>query len=181
MTYWRTRAPRWLPPLRDVAARNRLGPTYVRDGVTSPAADLAHRTTRFAHLARSPWVFAPAVGIALGFVILGIGGRIAMRVIAQETNVAPGFSLGGTMTVVFMGAVSGAAGGAIYAVLARFLPHRVTLRALIFGVILVLLTLRGLSPATPLSLSLFLPLTILFGALMDYSWRRRFAVAPRAT
>ena len=32
------------------------------------------------------------------------------------------------MTVVFMGAVSGAAGGVIYAVLARFLPDRAVIR-----------------------------------------------------
>ena len=97
-----------------------------------------------------------------------------MRVIAHAANTAPGFSLGGTMTVVLMGAVSGAAGGVIYAVLARFVPTRVVLRALIFGVILVLLTLRGLSPATPLSLSLFLPLTLAYGAAVDYWYRRRF-------
>lgn len=89
------------------------------------------------------------MGIALGLLILGIGGRIAMRVIAHATNVAPGFSFGGTMTVVFMGGVSGAAGGAIYAILARFMPNGGALRSLMFGVILVLLTLRGLSPATP--------------------------------
>lgn len=127
-----------------------------------------------AQLARSPWVFGPLAGIALGLPILGIGGRVAMRVIAHATNVAPGFSLGGTMTVVLLGGVSGAAGGVIYAVLARFLPDRAVLRALIFGVALVLLTLRGLSPATSLSLGLFLPLTLVYGALVDYSYRRRF-------
>ena len=124
-------------------------------------------------LARNLWVFGPLLGIALGLPILGIGGRIAMRVIANATDVAPGFSLGGTMTVVLMGAVSGAAGGLIYAVLARFLPNRTVLRGLLFGVILLLLTLRGLSPATPLSLWLFLPLTALYGGLVDYVYRRR--------
>ncbi|MBC7834946.1 MAG: hypothetical protein H7Y88_07575 [Phycisphaerales bacterium] len=114
------------------------------------------------------------MGIALGLPILGIGGRIAMRVISHATNIAPGFSLGGTMTVVFMGAVSGAAGGLIYAVLARFLPNRLVVRAALFGIILVLLTLRGLSPASALSVSLFLPLTLLYGGLMDFAWRRRF-------
>jgi hypothetical protein len=142
--------------------------------VTSPAASLAQRTTRIAHLARSRWVFGPLVGIGLGLLILGIGGRIAMRVIAHATNVAPGFSFGGTMTVVFMGAVSGAAGGLIYAVLVRFVPNRPVVRALLFGVILVLLTLRGLSPASAVSVSLFLPLILLYGGLMDFAWRRGF-------
>ena len=116
------------------------------------------RTTQ---LARNPWVFDPLVGMALGLPILGIGGRIAMRIIAHATNVAPGFSLGGTMTVVSLGVVSGAAGGLIYAILVRVLRDRATLRAVVFGVILVLLTLRGASPFTPLTLSLFLPLTLL--------------------
>lgn len=129
------------------------------------------RTTQ---LARSPWVFDPLMGMALGLPILGIGSRIAMRIIAHATNVAPGFSLGGTMTVVSLGVVSGAAGGLIYAVLFRVLRDRATLRAVIFGVILVLLTLRGASPFTPLTLSLFLPLTLLYGALLHFVHRLRF-------
>ena len=130
---------------------------------------------RWGRAAQSPWIFDPLVGIALGLAILGIGGRIAMRVIAHATNATPGFSLSGTMTVVFMGAVSGAAGGIIYAVLARFLPDRALLRGAVFGVILTLLTLRGTDPSTPLTLSLFLPLAWLYGALLDYVHRRRFA------
>ena len=101
-----------------------------------------------------------------------------MRVIAHVTNVAPGFSLGGTMTVVALGALAGTAGGLIYAILARFLPNRSVVRSLLFGVLLVLLTLRGLSPATLLSLGLFLPLTLLYGALVDYVCRRQFARPP---
>jgi hypothetical protein len=97
-----------------------------------------------------------------------------MRIIAHATNVAPGFSLGGTMTVVFMGVVSGAAGGVIYAILVRVLRDRPLLRAVIFGVILTLLTLRGASPSTPLTLSLFLPLTLLYGALLHFVHRLRF-------
>jgi hypothetical protein len=132
-----------------------------------------------ARVLRSPWGFDPLLGIALGVLILGIGGRIAMRVIAHATRAAAGFSFGGTMTVVFMGAVSGLAGGLIYAVLARVLPDRVAPRAVIFGIILTLLTLRGASPATPLTLSLFLPLALLYGAALDYLHRRRFT-SPRA-
>jgi hypothetical protein len=143
--------------------------------VTVPAADLPQRATGFAHVVRSPWVIGPLLGIALGLPILGIGGRVAMRVIAHATNVAPGFSFGGTMTVVFLGAVSGAAGGLIYAVLARVLPNRRVVRAMVFGLVLILLTLRGLSPATTLSLSLFMPLTLLYGAVMDYAYRRQFS------
>ncbi len=141
--------------------------------MTLPVA-VEQRTTRAIQLARNPWVFDPLVGIALGLPVLGIGGRIAMRIIAHATNVAPSFSLGGTMTVVLLGALSGAAGGVIYAILARVLRDRAGMRGVIFGVILVLLTLRGASPFTPLTLSLFLPLTLLYGALLHFVHRLRF-------
>jgi putative exporter of polyketide antibiotics len=114
----------------------------------------------------------------MGVLILGIGGRVAMRAIAHATNVAPGFTLGGTMTVVGLGAVSGLAGGVIYALLAQFLPNRRFVRSILFGVILVLITLRGLSPATALSISWFVPLVLLYGAVIDYAYRRRFASPP---
>ena len=121
------------------------------------------------------WVFAPIAGIAIGLLVLGIGGRVAMRVIAHATNVAPAFTTSGTMAVVGLGAVSGLAGGLIYAVLARFLPNRAVVRSLLYGTILVLITFRGLSPATALSIGLFMPLVLLYGGLIDYAYRRRFA------
>jgi len=141
--------------------------------MTSPAA-LGERTTRAMHLARNPWLFDPLLGMALGLPILGIGSRIAMRIIAHATNVAPSFSFGGTLTVVSLGVVSGAAGGLIYAVLYRVLRDRAALRAVIFAVILTLLTLRGASPFTALTLSLFLPLTLLYGTLLHFVHRLRF-------
>ncbi len=130
------------------------------------------------HLARTPWVFDPLVGMAVGLPILGVGSRMAMRIIAHATNVAPSFSLGGTMTVVSLGVASGAAGGMIYAVLYRVWRDRPTLRGVIFGVILILLTLRGASPFTPLTLGLFLPLTLLYGALLHFVHRLRFGDEP---
>ena len=141
--------------------------------MTSPAA-LEERTTRAMHLARNPWVFDPLLGMALGLPILGIGSRIAMRIIAHATNVPPGFSFGDTLTVVSLGVLSGAAGGLIYAVLYRVLRDRTALRGVLFGVILTLLTLRGASPFTALTLSLFLPLTLLYGTLLHFVHRLRF-------
>jgi hypothetical protein len=68
------------------------------------------------------------------------------------------------MTVVLLGAVSGAVGRLIYATLARFLTNRTGARSLLFGVILVLLTLPDMSPGTPLSVSLLIALVLLYGA-----------------
>ena len=141
--------------------------------MTLPAV-VEPRPTRLASLARNPWIFDLLIGMAIGLPILGIGSRIAMRIIAHATNVAPSFSLGGTLTVVSLGVVSGAAGGLIYAVLVRITRDRSALRGVVFGVILVLLTLRGASPFTALTLSLFLPLTLLYGALLHLVHRLRF-------
>jgi hypothetical protein len=145
--------------------------------LTLPAVELGQRATRFAYLFRSPWAFGPMLGIALGLPVLGGGGRIAMRVIAHATNVAPSFSIEGTITVLLMGAVSGAAGGLIYAVLARLLPTRQIARALAFAAVLILLTLRGTSPSTPVTLSLFLPVMLVYGTLFHVAWQRRYADA----
>jgi putative exporter of polyketide antibiotics len=127
---------------------------------------------------RTHWVLVPLLGTGVGVLILGVGGRVAMRAIAHATNVAPGFTLGGTMTVVGLGALSGLGGGLIYTVLARFLPNRRLVRSLLFGVVLVLITLRGLSPATTLSISWFMPLVLLYGALIDFAYRRWFTSPP---
>src|SRR5688500_16713226 len=82
-------------------------------------------------LGRRPWylgrtarylLYGIILGVAAGTPILGIGSRIAMRFFALATSAASGFSLGGTMTVVFLGAVSGIGGGLIAALIHRFVP-----------------------------------------------------------
>jgi hypothetical protein len=122
---------------------------------------------------RSPWVFGPVVGAMLGLPILGIGSRIAMRLVAVGTDRPGAFTLDGSLTVIFFGVVAGLAGGAIYAILARFLPRRTGIRSVLFGAIIVLLTVRGVAPATAFTLSLFLPLTLAYAILLDVIWRRR--------
>ncbi|HJU87778.1 MAG TPA: hypothetical protein VJ672_00200 [Gemmatimonadaceae bacterium] len=123
-----------------------------------------------------PWVYGLALGTVLGTIILGVGGRLMMRVIALMEGTPVGWSVGGTGTVVFLGAVSGLAGGVVNTVLSHFLSRRDWLRTLIFFLFLVLITLRGLSPVRPLALALFMPLTLIFGVAFDLLWRQR---APR--
>ena len=124
-----------------------------------------------------PWVFGPVVGAVVGLPILGIGSRIAMRLVVVGTDRPGAFTVEGSLTVIFFGVVAGLAGGAIYAILARFLPRRTAIRSIIFGVIIVLLTLRGVSPASAFTLSLFLPLTVAYAILIDVIWRRRIPAA----
>lgn len=157
-------APTWLAKPDASGAR--------RDDVTSPSLPVATPRARLSRAMQNPWVFGPAVGALVGLPILGIGSRIAMRLVAVGTDRPGAFTVEGSLTVIFFGVVAGLAGGAIYAVLARFLPRRAAIRSMIFGAIIVLLTLRGVSPATAFTLSLFLPLTVAYAILMDVIWRR---------
>ena len=152
-------------------------PPTRRDGVTSPSLPIATSRARLWRVLENPWVFGPVVGAVLGLPILGIGSRIAMRLVAVGTSRPGAFTVEGSLTVIFFGVVAGLAGGAIYSILMRFLPRRTALRSIIFGLIIVLLTLRGVSPATAFTLSLFLPLTVAYAILLDVIWRRRIHAA----
>jgi hypothetical protein len=108
------------------------------------------------------------VAAALGTVLLGFGGRLAMHLIARITTGAGGFTFAGTLTVVFLGAVSGVAGGLIL-VTARALFRRwPPTTSLVYWTALLALTLRGLNPLDDLRLVLFLPLVLIFGALLQW-------------
>jgi hypothetical protein len=112
-------------------------------------------------------------GAALGTLILGVGGRIAMRVIAMATSGATGVSFGGTLTVVFLGAASGAAAGAILSVTRALLRRWPAAQAITFGLLLIAIALRGLRPLDTLRVALFLPLVVLVGILLQIVTRER--------
>jgi hypothetical protein len=118
------------------------------------------------------WLRGPLLGALLGLPILGGGGRLAMHAVALTTGAQRSVTVEGTITVLLAGLASGAAGGVIYAVLARLLPAKRLLRAALFAVVLALLTLRGLNPVRPATLALFLPLVLLYGWLLERAWHR---------
>jgi hypothetical protein len=98
-----------------------------------------------------------------------------MRAIALANKTPPGFSVGGTATVILLGAASGVGGG-LYALLYWLIPGARALRSWLFGTALVLLTLRGLRPIQPLALEWFMPLALTYGAIVDIgytTWHRR--------
>ena len=122
-----------------------------------------------------PWVFALVAGALSGLVILGVGGRVAMRLIGLHNGQPGGWSFGGTMTVIFMGVVSGVAGAAIRAAASTWLPRRLPDSAgtAVFAIACLLLTLRGLNPVDVPRLVFFLPLTIAYFVVFEMMWRRR--------
>jgi hypothetical protein len=87
-------------------------------------------------------------GTALGALILGVGGRLAMAAIAWRTGGASSFTLSGTLTVIGLGAASGAAGAVLAlisrAVTRRLFPRHPWTHHVLFAVLLLLVTLRGL-------------------------------------
>jgi hypothetical protein len=112
-------------------------------------------------------------GIGIGTVVLGVGGRMAMRGIALASGAPGSFSLGGTLTVVLLGAAAGLAGALILIALRVFLRDRWVLQTLFFYLALVLITLRGLHPVDSQRLLFFLPLVLVYGFLLRLLSRRR--------
>ena len=121
------------------------------------------------------WLFALAAGAVTGFIILGVGGRIAMRLFALHTGARPGMSLGGTTTVIAMGVVSGVAGAIIRAAAAASLPRQLpaAIGSAIFAIACLLLTLRGLKPVDAARATYFFPLTVAYIIAFELAWRRR--------
>ena len=122
-------------------------------------------------LGRRDWLAGAVLGAVLGLLLLGVGGRFAMRVIALLAGQTPGFSLGGTAPVIFLGTVWGGVGALVFVGL-RFLTRRRVVRATLFWAFLVLMTLRGLRPIDVQRLAVFLPLVLLYGVALQVLWCR---------
>jgi hypothetical protein len=128
---------------------------------------------------------AVMAGTLLGAGILGVGGRIVMAIIQHQATGTWNFTIGGSLTVVGMGAVSGAAGAALLLLSdvagRRLMPSSQWPRAILFAVLLLLVTLRGLSGSPAPGRWYFWPLVIVFGATLlaataGREWRRASVV-----
>ncbi|HWL38731.1 MAG TPA: hypothetical protein VNO75_00710 [Gemmatimonadaceae bacterium] len=102
----------------------------------------------------------------LGFVILGIGSRLLMRVVAIMQGATPGWSFGGTMTVVFLGTVSGFAAGVIYSLLRRFVREP-WVRTALFIVICGVISWRGVHGVPPVQQAMFMALALAYLVIVD--------------
>jgi hypothetical protein len=115
------------------------------------------------------WVLRGAV---LGLVILGIGGRLLMRVIAyREHRPAVVFTIPGTLTVLFAGTVAGVAAGLIYYVLRRFV-RGATIRSALFLIICELVAWRGVHGLLLVPQLMFMALALVFLLVVDAIGRR---------
>jgi hypothetical protein len=108
-------------------------------------------------------------GILSSFLFLGIGGRIAMRVLAILAEQEPRFTVEGTIAILIFSTTIGIVGGALFPVVGNYLPSPATARGGAWGLILFIVLIPML-PADihqeALEFEHFLPLTItLFGLL----------------
>jgi hypothetical protein len=110
-------------------------------------------------------------GTLIGFIILGIGSRLLMRVVALMQGTPPGWSFEGTMTVVFLGTVSGLGAGIIYHLLRRFVK-RPWVRTAAFIVVCGLIAWRGVHGVPPIHQAMFMILALAYLGVVDLLGRR---------
>ena len=110
-------------------------------------------------------------GTLLGLVILGIGGRLVMRVVAHMEGRVPVFTPEGSVAVVFYGTVAGAFSGLIYHLLRRFV-HKPWIRTVAFIAICELIAWRGVSGLLPVPKAMFMTLALAFLVIVDFLGRR---------
>ncbi|HEY5986067.1 MAG TPA: hypothetical protein VIV12_06720 [Streptosporangiaceae bacterium] len=112
------------------------------------------------------------LGAATGAVFLGVGGRLVMHAFALATTGSGGFTPRGSLNVVFAGAVAGAIGGILLAIIVRFLPQRLWLRGVLFAAVCYLIATPGFRPPQPLVFALFAPAFLIYGAVLVWWWER---------
>ena len=105
-------------------------------------------------------------GAAIGLVVLGLGGRVIMRVIAHWEGRVPAFTPSGTFTVVMMGALAGLAAGVVHGLLRRFVTQT-AIRLLVFVVFCVAFTYHGVNALLPRPRLLFVALTLAYVAVLE--------------
>ena len=110
-------------------------------------------------------------GAVLGALVLGLGGRIAMREVASWEGRARIVTLTGTLTVVAWGAMFGFLAGLLRTAVDRVLPGvRAQARKLVFAVACVGIALVLLTPWTVQRIVLFVPVVAVFVAAFE-RWR----------
>lgn len=102
----------------------------------------------------------------LGLVILGVGSRLLMRVVALMQGTPGAWTFEGTLTVVFLGTVSGFGAGLIYHLLRRFVAGP-SMRTTAFFVICGLISWRGVHGVPPYQQAMFMALAFAYLVVVD--------------
>ncbi|MGI9551192.1 MAG: hypothetical protein ACR2MT_08340 [Aurantibacter sp.] len=121
-------------------------------------------------------------GLVAGMLIIGMGGRLAMRIIALLGGQQGGFSWGGTLDVVAFGLITGAISGVIYGMIEKYGFSTKLLNGGLYGILLFVALLvlpiegKGAAKAFPdLQLSIYLIFgvtLIVYGIILAYAYKR---------
>lgn len=108
-----------------------------------------------------------AVGAAVGFLTLGLLGRLAMFGFAQFTDRPNIVTLRGIVSVGFAGSIAGAIAAVLYLLVGRWLVPRAPtiVRGLAFGALTLLVASPGIRPPWPLTFALFTPAFLAYGVI----------------
>lgn len=117
------------------------------------------------------------VGALVGFVVLGIGGRLMMRIIAHWEGRIPVFTPSGTFEIVMMGVIAGLAAGIVHGILQRLIP-RAWIEIVAFLVFCILFTLYGVKDILPRPKILFVAITLVYVILVEIITRQRARKKP---
>jgi hypothetical protein len=112
------------------------------------------------------------VGAIVGLVVLGIGGRLIMRIIAHWEGRVPVLTPSGTFTIVMMGTIAGTAAGIIHGILQRSIT-RAPVRMAAFLVFCILFTLYGVKELLPRPKLLFVAIMLVYVILVEIITRQR--------
>jgi len=107
----------------------------------------------------------------LGLIVLGVGGRVLMRVVAHMEGRVPAFTPEGSIAVVFWGTLAGVFSGVIYHLLRRFV-RTPWIRTAAFLVICELVAWRGVKGLLPIPQAMFMALALAYLIIVDVMGRR---------
>ena len=123
------------------------------------------------------WVLRGAI---VGLFVLGVGGRLLMRVIAhREHRPMMVLTVPGTLTVLFAGTVAGLAAGLIYYLIRRFVRESLV-RTAVFVLVCGLIAWRGVHGLLLVPQVMFMTLTLVFLIIIDAMGRRTPTIGTRS-
>ena len=124
------------------------------------------------------WLIGLTFGAIGGAVILGVGGRLAMRALAIMQEWTPYFTVYGTATIVAFGGAAGA-GFAVVLLTLRSVPRLPSWSVpLFYWLALAAVTLHLLQPIDRDRLTVFPPLVFLFGVAQQLGFARLLPRRP---
>ena len=123
------------------------------------------------------------IGFLAGTLILGMGGRLAMRFISIMAGRSGGFSWGGTLDVVLLGLIIGVLSGGVYGFVGKYGFSSVLLNGCLYGLLLFIVVLilpidgkgaaRGFPEMQPAIYFIFATVFVLYGIVLAHFFKKQ--------